>query len=328
MGRDLQALPKANLHLHLTGSMRPDTLAELAARDGVVVPPPLGLGRHEWDEFQGRYNAARAVIRSAEDIRRVVSEAVEDNVADGCAWLELQFDPTSYEHLLGGLEPVVEAVLDGLAGGSAAAVVASSWQRPGSHAERLAKVAARYADAGVVGFGLSNTELGAEVAEFAPAFAIARDAGLLGVPHAGFYEGPEQVRACVELLGARRIGHGLRAAEDPATVQLLAERQVALEICPTSYPPFGVTDLSDLPVRALLDAGVPVALASDDPLLFNANVTDQYAIARSELGLSDRELATIARHSITASAAPPEAKLRMAEAVEEWLELDQASTSG
>lgn len=298
--------------------MRPDTLAELAARYGVDVPPPLGEGRHEWPEFQRRYVAARDVIRTAEDIQRVVSEAVADNLADGCEWLELQADPTSYEGLLGGLEQAVEAILAGMAGAPAALIVASSWARSGADAERVARVAARYAGQGVVGFGLSNDERLGVVDDFAAAFRIAADAGLLAAPHAGFYEPAWHVRGCIEKLGASRIGHGITAMTDPATVELLAQRQVALEVCPTSYPPFGVAELHALPVRALLDAGVPVALASDDPLLFGANVTDQYTIARRELGLTDDELAAVARHSITASAAPDQVRHRLTAAVDAW----------
>lgn len=299
--------------------MRPDTLVELAARYAVDVPPPLGPGRHEWRDFQSRYDAARSVIRTADDIQRVVSEAVEDNVADGCEWLELQADPTSYVDLLGGLEPVVEALLQGLADAPAALIVTSSWTRSGLHAENVARAAVRYAGQGVVGFGLSNDERLGFVDDFAAAFRIAGSAGLLGTPHAGFYEPAWHVRACVETLGASRIGHGLTAAGDPATVELLAERRIALEVCPTSYPPFGVAELHELPVRALLDAGVPVALASDDPLLFGANVTDQYTIARRNLGLTDDELAAIARHSITASAAPDQVRHRLTAAVDAWL---------
>jgi adenosine deaminase len=321
--RDLRALPKANLHLHLTGSMRPATLADLAARYGTPVPPAFtGPGTHGWSAFQERYDAARAALRSAADIRRVVTEAIEDNLADGCGWLEIQVDPTSYASALGGLEAVVETVLDAVSGAPAGVIVSSSWARSGSHATRLAEVAARYAGQGVVGFGLSNDERMGVVAEFAPAFRVAAGAGLLGAPHSGF-EAAWHVRECVETLGAQRIGHGLMAAADPATMALLAARSVALEVCPTSYPPFGLFELATLPVRALLDAGVPVALGSDDPLLFGAHVTDQYRIARDAIGLSDTELATIARHSITASAAPEPLARRLLEEIDDWLDAPQ-----
>lgn len=324
MAGDLRALPKANLHLHLTGSMRPATLAELAERYGIATPPPLVTGGvHEWAKFQGRYDAARSAIRSAEDIHRVVTEAIADNLADGCGWLEIQVDPTSYAANLGGVEPVVEAVLDAVsrapAPETAAVIVASSWAGSGDHASALARLAARYAGRGVVGFGLSNDERLGLVADFTAAFRIAAGAGLLTTPHAGFYEPARHVRACVETLGARRIGHGLTAAADPATVDLLAARSVALEVCPTSYPPFGVFTLDALPLRALLAAGVPVTLGSDDPLLFGAHVTEQYRIAREHLGLSDAELAAIARHSVLAAAAPDSVKRRMTAGIDEWL---------
>jgi adenosine deaminase len=320
---DLQKLPKTNLHLHLTGSMRPTTLAELAERYGVAVPPALtfadGDRVYPWSMFQQRYDAARAVITGADDIRRVAAEAFEDNLADGCDWVELQVDPTSYAPLVGGLEPVVEAVLDAVPAGRGGVIVASSWARPGEHAERLAKLAGRYADSGVIGFGVSNDERAGVVSKFATAFRIATDAGLLATPHAGCYEQAWHVRACVEMLNARRIGHGVTAAADPSTVALLAERQVAMEMCPTSYPPLGIARWTDLQIRALLAAGVPVALGSDDPLLFGGTVTDQYRIVRQHLGMSDVELATLARHSVSASAAPTAVKDRIRAGIDGWL---------
>lgn len=318
-GRDLRALPKANLHLHLSGSMRASTLHELAARYGVPVPPPLPPGVQEWPAFQRHYDAVRAAVRSAGDIRRVVAEALEDNLADGCGWVEIQVDPTTYAPLLGGFDAVVETVLSAVSGTPAGVIVSSSWARSGAHAAELARVAARYAGHGVVGFGLSNDERLGVVSDFVPAFRIAAEAGLLAAPHAGFFHPAWHVRDCVETLGAQRIGHGLTAAADPATVALLAARRVTLEVCPTSYPPFGVFDLAALPVRTLLDAGVPITLGSDDPLLFGTDVTGQYRIARETLGLSDADLAAIAHHSVTASAAPPDVKRRLHDETDRWL---------
>jgi adenosine deaminase len=317
--RDLRALPKADLHLHLTGSMRPATLAELARRHGLALPPPLQPGTsHEWLAFQARYDAARAAIRSADDLGRVVREAVEDSAADGCGWLELQFDPASYASASGALEPVLETVLAATAGTPTGVVVASSWARAGEDAERLARLAARYAPYGVVGFGLSNDERLGRVDDFVGAFGIARDAGLRGVPHSGFYAAAWHVRACVEQLGAARIGHGITAAADAPTLELLAARGVAVEFCPTSYPPLGVAELAELPIRAFLEAGVGVALGNDDPLLFGADVTEQYRIVR-DLGLSDGELAHLARQSIAASAAPLPVRRDLLAGVDTWL---------
>jgi adenosine deaminase len=321
--RDLAALPKANLHLHLTGSMRPGTLAELAGRYGVPVPPVLDLTVvHGWESFQSRYDAARAAIRSAEDIARVVAEAAADNAAEGGGWLEIQVDPTSYEQRLGGLEPVVEAALAGARGYPVGVILAASWGRP-DHAERVAALAARYAGRGVVGFGLSNDERLGRVADFVPAIRIAAEVGLISVPHGGFYEAAWHVRDCVRLLGARRIGHGVTAYADPETLALLAGQGVALEVCPTSYPPLGVADLTTLPIPALLAAGVPVALGTDDPLLFGAGLTEQYEIAR-RLGCTDAQLAAMARHSIEGSAAPPEVRAAQLAGIDDWLASNHA----
>lgn len=301
--------------------MRPATLTELAGRYGVAVPPPLPGAAGTWAAFQSRYDASRAVLRTPADIARVIAEAALDDAADGCRWLELQVDPTAYAPVFGGLEPALEAVL---AGAAAAPVpvrvlVASSWQRSPAHASRLAGLAVRYASSGVVGFGLSNDERGAAVADFAPACRTARDAGLLVAPHSGFYTPAAHVRSCVELLGATRIGHGTSSATDPRLVELLAARRVALEICPTSYPPFGVHELSTIPLKTFLSAGVPIALATDDPLLFGVGLAGQYAICRDALGLSDAELASLASASIQASAALREVRTGLLAEVAAWL---------
>ncbi|WP_211239833.1 adenosine deaminase family protein [Jiangella gansuensis] len=197
-------------------------------------------------------------------------------------------------------------------------VVASSWARPGSHASRLARLAARYAGDGVVGFGLSNDERRGRVADFAPAFRIAAEHGLVRTPHAGFFTGAGHVRECVEVLGATRIGHGTSAVADPAVLELLADRQVALEVCPTSYPPFGVHPLAGVPVGAVLAAGVPVTIGSDDPLLFGVGLAGQYALCRDLLGLSNTELAALARCGIAASGAPGDVKRRLLAGVDAW----------
>jgi adenosine deaminase len=301
---DLRTLPKANLHLHLTGSMRPSTLAELAARAGLAVPDPLPSGVvHGWAAFQGRYDAARACVRTASDVARLVVEAATDDAASGAVRVEIQLDPTSYAPALGGLAAVVEAALDGAARAPipVGVIVATSWAAPPAHALTLADLAVAYAGRGVVGFGISNDERLGRVADFVPAAAAARAAGLAVVPHSGFYTPAAHVADCVRRLGATRIGHGLAAARDPSVRDLLAERGVALEVCPTSYPPFGVSRLPEVPVRALLAAGVPVTLGTDDPLLFGASLVDQYALCRDVLGCSEPELADLARHSLAAA---------------------------
>jgi adenosine deaminase len=310
-------LPKTNLHLHLTGAMRPATLAELAARGGLPLPLPFTADTvHEWPAFQQRYDLARAAIRGPTDIERVVVEAATDDAVCGAEWIELQIDPTSYAAVAGGLAGAVEAALAGAARAPipVGLIVAASWAAPPEHALRLATLAASYAGRGVVGFGLSNDERLGRVADVVPACRVAAEAGLKVVPHGGFYTPPSHVADCVTLLGAHRIGHGLAAMRDPATRDLLASRGVALEICPTSYPPLGVSAIADLPIRELRAAGVLVVLGTDDPLLFGSDLATQYTLVTTD----PAEQADLARCAVTASAAPPAVRDELFRDIAEW----------
>jgi adenosine deaminase len=334
--RDLRQLPKAHLHLHLTGGMRPATLVELAAEQGRALPPelldPAGTRvdvsvRRGWSRFQRLYDAAREVVRGPDEVRRLLRELAEDEAAAGSGWVEVQVDPSSYASRLGGLQAAVEVVLDGMAaaeratGVGMAAVVAANRTRHPAEAETLARVARRFAGRGVVGFGLSNDETKGPPEQFAKAFRIARDAGLLAVPHAGETRGTRSVLGAVEALGARRLGHGVRSVEDPAVVALLAERQVVLEVCPASNVALGVAGaVEQVPVRELRAAGVPVALGADDPLLFRSGLLQQYEAVRDQQALPDEELAALAADAVRGSAAPPEVRARLLTGIRGWLD--------
>ena len=187
-------------------------------------------------------------------------------------------------------------------------------------ARSLARLAAQYAGRGVVGFGLSNDERRGEALAFAKAFDIARSAGLLLTPHGGELRGPESVWSCLDALSATRIGHGVRSVEDPMLVAHLADAGVTLEICPRSNVALGVyRDLASVPLRALYEAGIPVALGADDPLLFGSRLLDQYKAARDVHGFTDPELAELARMSVRGSAAPDDVRLRMLADIDHWL---------
>jgi adenosine deaminase len=333
--RDLVRLPKAHLHLHLAGAMRPATLLELAAEQGRRLPPelvdPAGArldvtARRGWSRFQRLYDAARDVITGPAEVRRLVQEIAEDERAAGSAWVEVQVDPSSYAARLGGLQATVELVLDAMraaeraTGVGMALVVAANRTRHPGDAETLARVARRFAGDGVVGFGLSNDETKGRPEEFAKAFRIARDAGLLSVPHAGELRGIRSVVGAVEVLGAHRLGHGVRSVEDPVTVALLAERGVVLEVCPASNVALGVAGAVELvPVRELRAAGVPVALGADDPLLFRSGLLEQYAAVRAQQGLDDAALAGLAGDAVRGSAAPAQVKDRLLAGIMGWL---------
>ncbi|MFJ4836118.1 adenosine deaminase [Streptomyces sp. NPDC088747] len=333
--RDVSELPKAHLHLHFTGSMRSTTLLELADKYGVRLPDALTSGEppklratdeRGWFRFQRLYDAARSCLREPEDIRRLVREAAEEDVKDGSGWLEIQVDPTSYAPRLGGLIPALEVILDAVdsaareTGLGMRVLVAANRMKHPLDARTLARLAVRYADRGIVGFGLSNDERRGMARDFDRAFEIAREGGLLAAPHGGELTGPASVRDCLDDLHASRIGHGVRAAEDPRLMKRLADRQVTCEVCPASNVALGVYEKpEDVPLRKLFEAGVPMALGADDPLLFGSRLAAQYEIARQYHGFTDPELAELARQSIRASAAPDSERDKLLAGVDEWL---------
>jgi adenosine deaminase len=156
--------------------------------------------------------------------------------------------------------------------------------------------------------------------DFDRAFAIARDGGLLAAPHGGELAGPASVRDCLDDLHAERVGHGVRAAEDPRLLRRLADKGVTCEVCPASNVALGVYDKAeDVPLRTLFEAGVPMALGADDPLLFGSRLAAQYDIARDVHGFTDEELAELARQSVRGSRAPEEVKERLLGGVDAWL---------
>ncbi len=331
----MRALPKAHLHLHLTGAMRHATLVDLARQHGVGLPEALasarpphlsGTDERGWFRFQRLYDIARSVLRTPADIHRLLREAAQDDRDDGSGWLEIQVDPAGYAARFGGLTSTVELVLDAAAKASTATgvgigiIIAANRTRHPLDARTLARLATQYAGHGVVGFGLSNDERRGPAADFAAAFRIAARGGLLSVPHGGELAGPASVRACLEDLRADRIGHGVRAAEDPALTRLIAARGVTLEVCPTSNVALGVAPRAqDVPLRALRAAGVNIALGADDPLLFGDRLAAQYELARGAHMCTDRDLAEFARMSVHASAAPGHIRADLLAGIDAWL---------
>ena len=333
--RPLTTLPKAHLHLHFTGSMRHSTLLELAEREGIHLPSALvdqwpprlsAADKKGWFRFQRLYDVARSVLRTPDDVRRLVREAAEDDVADGAVWTEIQVDPSGYAGLFGGITAFTELVIDAVreasrtTGLQMSVIIAANRTRHPLDARTLARLAAQYAGRGVHGFGLSNDERRGDTAAFAPAFAIAARAGLIATPHGGELRGPDHVRQCLEHLSPRRLGHGIRATEDPRLLEAIAESGIALEVCPASNVALGVYGtIDEVPVREVMAAGIDVALGADDPLLFGTRLAGQYALLRAAQGFTDAELAELARRSLRASHAPDELRARALRDVDAWL---------
>lgn len=334
--KPLTALPKAHLHLHFTGAMRHSTLIELAERDGIRLPaalaqdwPPQLSAADEkgWFRFQRLYDIARAVLRTPEDIRRLIIEAAADDATDGSVWTEIQVDPSGYAGRFDGITAFTDLVLDAvreagqITGLTIGVVIASNRTRHPLDARTLARLAAKYSGRGVVGFGLSNDERRGDTPDFARAFRIARDAGLMSVPHGGELRGPAHIRQCLDELRPTRLGHGVRAAEDPELLHRLINEDVSLEVCPSSNVSLGVYHtLADVPVRTLMAAGARVSLGADDPLLFGSRLAAQYEALRTHQDFSDPELAALARSSLYAACMPESLRAEALDGVDRWLQ--------
>ncbi len=314
--------------------MRHSTLVELAGRDGIRLPaalaedwPPALTATDEkgWFRFQRLYDIARSVLRTQGDVRRLLLEAAIDDRADGSGWMEIQVDPSGYAGRFGGITAFTELVLDAAraaadtTGTGIGVVIAANRTRHPLDARTLARLATRYAGRGVVGFGLSNDERRGRTDEFAPAFAIARRAGLASVPHGGELRDAASVADCLQSLNADRVGHGVRCVEDPRVLDAVRSAGVTLEVCPTSNVSLGVySALEEVPLLELLDAGVPVSLGADDPLLFGSRLAAQYAVVRAAHGLGDDQLAELARMSVRASCAPEAVRTSLLSGVDAW----------
>jgi adenosine deaminase len=310
-------IPKAELHVHLEGTATPDLVRRIAERNGLRVPDGVFAApdRFAWRDFLDflqTYDMAASVIRTAEDYRDITYEYLTACAADGAVYVELIASPdhaalvglTDDEHL-GGIAAGIDAAR--AEHGIEARILLTCIRNFGvESAVRIARHAAERPHPYVVGFQMAGDEAGYPPGPFAEAYAIAAVAGLGCSVHAGEWAGPESVRGALEL-PVTRIGHGVRAIEDPALVAELAERGIVLECCPTSNVVLGVFEsYAAHPLPALRDAGVRVTLASDDPPYFGASVGGEYAVAREHFGWGDAELLAVTRTAIEASFAEPE----------------------
>jgi len=322
--RDLAALPKGHLHLHLEAAIRPATLAEMAAGLGVDIPPVAGF--EGFAAFSGMYRGLLQVLSVPANYERLVDEAVEDAAADGVVYAEFGVSPQFYVQSYGSLEGALEATAAAARaagerhGVEIGLMVTVDRSEPLDEALELARAAAAFAGRGVVSLGLANEERGYPPEHFAEPFAIAREAGLLSTPHAGELVGPESVRGALDALHADRLLHGVRALEDPALVERIVAEGVCLDVCPTSNVILGVVpSLAEHPLPALLAAGVRASINADDPILFGPGILEEYENARVGIGLSDEQLAACALSSVECSGASEATKASARSGISAWL---------
>jgi adenosine deaminase len=306
-------IPKAELHVHLEGTAPPALIARIAQRNGLPLPDGLfdGADRFVYSDFLDflrAYDDAASVIRTGEDYRDITYEYLRSCAEQGAIYVELTASPdhaalvglSDEEHLDG----IARGIDDARAHGIEGRILISAVRNFGvERALRVARKAAGWVgtNAYVVGFSMAGDEENYPAHLFAEPYAIASAAGLGCTMHAGEWAGPESVRAALEL-PITRISHGVRAIEDAALVQELAQRGITLECCPTSNVVLGVyRSYEEHPLPRLADAGVRITLGSDDPPYFGASIGGEYAIAQQKLGFDEERLKAITATAIDAA---------------------------
>ncbi len=319
-------IPKAELHVHVEGAARPDLVQRIAARNGIKVPDGVigPDGKFVWRDFLdflNIYDAATSVIRTGEDYRDIVYEYLVACAAEGTIYVELtasadhasQVGLSDEEHLAALAQGIDDARAET---GIEARIVMSCVRHFG--AEKAREVARRTVEGPhpyVTGFGMGGDEAGFPPEAFAPAFEIAREAGLGLTVHAGEWAGPESVRGGLAL-GVTRIGHGVRASEDPELVAELADRGTVLEVCPTSNVALGLyPSYEEHPLPALRAAGVPVTLGSDDPPYWDATIGGEYAVAAERMGFDEAALREVTKTALRAAFVEEDVRLRLLDVV-------------
>jgi adenosine deaminase len=322
---DLVKLPKAHLHVHLEATVRPATLREIAAANGLTVPDTAQTRFAGFRAFADHNSLVRHCLRRPADFTRVAREFCQDEAANGTAYAEVTFTAAAHGERLGELDMPLAAVLDGLAEGQDTSVLHCrvlldhSRRRPVQRAQATLTLARRYADRGVVGIGVAGEE-SYPLRPFAGVFDAAADAGLHLVHHAGETCGPDSIREAIGIGRAERLGHGIRALEDPDLVARLRERAIPLEVCPSSNVALGLVDsLAAHPLPRLRAAGLTVGVHADIPAVIGTTLAEEYRRVRDTFGYPDTTMAQLARASIDASFAPAATKTDLHRRIDTWL---------
>jgi adenosine deaminase len=322
----LLRMPKVELHVHLEGAMRPSLLLKLAERNGVELPASDEAGLRKWfrfrdfDHFVEVYLTCSRVLRTPKDFQFLVIDFLAEQAYQNIVYSEVHF--TIGTHLTNGLDGA--ELLDALE-----EVVGEVDRRYGvtlrlipdvvrnvgpAMADRTLEWALAGRGRGVVALGLSGSETRFANDPFREHFAVARREGLRCVAHAGEHAGPPSIRSALEVCGAERIGHGVRAVEDPSLVAELRAAQVPLEVCPTSNVCLGVApDYASHPFDRLYRSGVPLSVNTDDPSFFNTNLSKEYLRLHQAFGYSAAELAGLSLAALRDSFLPEEQKAAMME---------------
>jgi adenosine deaminase len=332
-------IPKVELHLHLEGAIPLNTLLGFIRRAGTepgirtVADVRQKLAYADFAHFIDVWVWKNSFITDEKDFDEIAYEVLRDLSAQNVAYVEAFYSPGDYRRRGLSVRGITESLLAGVARargdfGIRAGLIVDLIRDHGPEvaARRLDEVAP-YLGRGVIGVGLGGSEALFPAGPFAEVFREAKSRGFRLVAHAGEAAGPESIWACIDKLGAERIGHGVRAVEDAALLETLRERGIPLEVCVTSNVMTGVVpSVAAHPIRSLIERGVMVTVNSDDPTMFHTTLSDEYAVLVRDLGFTQEALKTLSANGVDASFLPEAEKAGLrATFEEEWraLELDR-----
>jgi adenosine deaminase len=317
-------MPKVELHVHLEGSIRPETLLRLAERNQVAIPAQTVEEVQDWSRFTDFahfievYMAICSCLRTPDDFELIAAEFLKHQAEQNILYSEVIFTPyTHREHV--SFDDQLAAINRARRDAEAQWGVRAGWVadisrqvRPVEASFVVADWAIANRENGIIALGLGGPEIGNPPELFAETFARSRAAGLPSLPHAGETCGPESIWGALESLNAARIGHGVRCLEDPALVEYLREKQFPLDVSPTSNVCLKVApDLAHHPLPRMLDAGLLVTLNSDDPPMFGTTLTEEFLHAAQVLGIGLAQIQQLELNGIRASLLPAEEKLAL-----------------
>jgi len=336
----LRRWPKAELHVHLDGALRPATMLDLARQQGIQLPADTPdalakamLVRHakNLEEYLEKYQITLSVLQTAEALERVAYEFVVDKAAENVRYVEVRYSPLLHRPAL-TLAQAIEAPLAGIRRASAETgtkvglIVCAMRTKPPAESLELARVAAEYHSAGVTAFDLAGAERGHPAKEHRTAFEYAAGHGMACTCHAGEGDGPHSIHQALHECGAQRIGHGTRLLEDPALFDEVVQRRVPLEMCLTSnVHTHVVPSVAEHPFKRYFQQGVVVTLNTDGPLTDGITLTDEYFLAHAVLGLSPDELQRVVLNGCESAFLPEYEKVALVSRVQS--ELDELGGS-
>ena len=312
----VRGLPKAELHLHIEGTLEPEMLFELAGRNRVELPfedeaaVRAAYSFTDLQSFLDIYYQGAAVLQTTQDFYDLMAAYLRRAHADGVRRAEMFFDPQTHTDRGVGFEVFMEGFTSAMADAEASSGISSALimcflrHLPGEAACETFRAAEGWLD-DIIGVGLDSSEVDHPPEDFAEAYTMARAAGLRPVAHAGEEGPPAYITGALDALAAERVDHGVRCEDDPDLMARLVAAQTPLTVCPLSNLALCVVDdLADHNLKRLLDAGLKVTINSDDPAYFGGYVADNYLAVATALGLSRAELARCARNSLEACFAP------------------------